>query len=306
MGAILTLLSKVVVVSILIVVGYFLSKKGILSNQGAADVTSILVKVVTPCLIVDAFLKSKGSVELIEMAYAVGIGLLFSVISIIVGGFGFKKEPESRKVVLRFAVTFGNVGFMGMPLVQGVVGEKGVVYASFGIVIFNLITWTYGYRMMNSSAKLTARTVILNPGMIGLIVGFPLYLIAFNIPAVVSEPIGMMAALNTPLAMIIVGSYIAKLDIKDFISDKAIYVVAAKRLLLAPALFLVCMAIIRPQQDMLLSGTIQAATPVAANCVLFSIQYKKDSLLASKCLAVSTLLSIVTIPIFIVLAQLIH
>ena len=113
-------------------------------------------------------------------------------------------------------------------------GEKGVVYGSFFIAVFNVICWTYGYRMMNSSAKVSLRTVLFNPGIIGLVIALPLYFLGVELPAVAAEPIGFFSDLNTPLAMLVIGSYIAKVDLHSFVSDLAVYKMAAYRLVLAP------------------------------------------------------------------------
>ena len=195
-------------------------------------------------------------------------------------------------------------GSWASPLVQGIVGEKGVVYGSFFIAVFNVICWTYGYRMMSGGAKVSLRTVLLNPGIIGLAVGLPLYFLGLQLPAVLAEPVGFFSDLNTPLAMLIIGSYIAKVDLHSFVSDMAVYQMAALRLIVAPALFLACLLLLRPEPVLLVTSVIQASAPVAANTVLFAVQYGGDSQLASKTVAVSTVLSILTIPLFTILAQL--
>ena len=124
-----------------------------------------------------------------------------------------------------------------------------------------------------------------------------------HLPAVIAEPVGFFADLNTPLAMLIIGSYVAKVDLQSFVSDFAVYKMAALRLLVAPALFVVCLLFIRPSQELFVTSVIQAACPVAANTVLFAVQYKRDSALASKTVAVSTVLSIISIPLMTILAQ---
>ena len=98
--------------------------------------------------------------------------------------------------------------------------------------------------------------------------------------------------------MLVIGSYVAKVDLHSFISDLAVYKMAALRLVAAPAVFLLCLIFIRPEEQLLVTSVIQAACPVAANTVLFAVQYKQDSALASKTVAVSTVLSIITIPTF--------
>lgn len=304
MDAMLTVVSKVLVMLIMIAVGYLITKKGLLTERGAAEITSILIRVVTPCLIIDSFL-SGGDLEPLELLLATVISALAIVLSILLSLPAFRKEPPERRKVLRFAIIFSNAGFMGIPLVQGIVGEKGVVYGSFFIAVFNVICWTYGYRMMNSSAKVSLRTVLFNPGIIGLVIALPLYFLGVELPAVAVEPIGFFSDLNTPLAMLVIGSYIAKVDLHSFVSDLAVYKMAAYRLVLAPAVFLVCLLFIRPSEGLLVTSVIQASCPVAANTVLFAVQYGGDSQLASKTVAVSTVLSILTIPVFTILAQLV-
>lgn len=303
MEALLTIVSKVLVMLVLILVGYYLKKKGMLTDAGTEQITNLLIKIVTPCLIITAFIDSRGKVSGTEMLVAAGIAVLGMVIGLLLSLVSFRKETPERKTVLRFSLMFNNMGFMGIPLVQGIVGEKGVVYASFGVVVFNIITWTYGYRMMNSHAKLSWRTVLLNPGVIGLLIGIPLYFVNFTLPAAVIEPLILLAALNTPLAMIVIGGYVANVEMRAFVSDISVYQMSLLRLLVAPALLLAVLLLLRPSPDLLMAGIIQGATPVAANTVLFAVQYKKDSELASKSVAVSTILSVLTIPVFAVLAQ---
>ncbi len=304
MEAILTVVTKVLVMLIMIAVGYFITKKGMLTDRGAAEITALLIWIVTPCLIVDSLLGSGGSLQAYELLLAVGISALAILLSIGVSLVSFRKEPPERRKVLRFATIFSNAGFMGIPLVQGIVGERGVVYGSFFIAVFNVICWTYGYRMMSGGAKVSLRTVLLNPGIIGLAVGLPLYFLGLQLPAVLAEPVGFFSDLNTPLAMLIIGSYIAKVDLHSFVSDMAVYQMAALRLIVAPALFLACLLLLRPEPVLLVTSVIQASAPVAANTVLFAVQYGGDSQLASKTVAVSTVLSILTIPLFTILAQL--
>ncbi len=303
MDAMLTVVTKVAVMLIMIVVGCIITKLGMFTERGAAECTTLLVKIVTPCLIVNSLLSSGGGLRAGEMLLAAAVSALSMVLSIAVSLLAFHKEPLERRKVLRFSVIFSNAGFMGLPLVQGIVGDRGVIYGSFFIAVFNLICWTYGYSMMSGAGKLNLKTALLNPGIIGLGVGLPIYFLKISLPAVISEPISFLSSLNTPLAMLVIGSYIARVDFKSFISDFSVYKMAFLRLVVCPALYLAVLLLIRPESDLFISSLIQAAAPVAANAVLFSVEYHCDSELASKTVAVSTVLSIITIPIFTILAQ---
>lgn len=303
MGAMLEVVGKVAVILILILVGCFITKRGILTERGASEITTVLIKLVTPCVIINSFVGNEGELDAGLLIMAMVLPAVWQLMGLGLSLLVFRKEPLERQKVLRFSVIFSNVGFMGIPLVQGIVGDKGVIYASFGVVVFNLLCWTYGYSMMSGGARLDLKTVLLNPGVVGLVIGLPIYFLKLQLPGIIAEPLGYIADLNTPLAMLVVGSYIARADLRSFMSDLSVYKVSLLRLIAVPAAMLGVLMLLRPEKDLFLATIVQAATPVAANAVLFAVQYKRDSELASKLVAVSTVLSILTIPVLTILAQ---
>lgn len=303
MGAFLAVTGKVAVILILIIVGYITVKTGMFSQKGLGEITNLLLRIVTPCVIISSFLSAEaGDLDAMSIFLAVALPALSIGVSIAISYLFFRKEEAGRRKVLRFSMIFSNVGFMGVPLVQGIVGAEGVIYSSFFVAVFNVICWTYGYTMMGGG-KIQIRNLLLNPGVIGLAIGLPIYLFHIELPELIVSPIEMLADVNTPLAMIIVGGYIARVKFREFFSDLAVYKMTALRLIIAPALYLILALVIRPNDTLLVSSLIQAATPVAANAVLFAVQYGGDAELASKNVAVSTVLSVVTIPLFTVLTQ---
>ena len=303
MDAFISVILEVAVTLLLIVIGYFTVKKGMFTKESLGSITSFLLYIVTPCLLVSSFLSAEpGKLDGWTMLLAAVLPALSIVISIAVSYLFFRREPLGRRRVLRFSTVFCNVGFMGIPLVEGIVGSEGVLYGSFFIAVFNIFCWTYGYVMMGGG-KVRLKALLLNPGVIGLVIGLPLYLLDVPVPALFVEPVELISALNTPLAMIVVGGYIAQVKLRAFVSDLAVYKMAVLRLVVAPLLYLALVWLLRPDETLLMSTVIQAATPVAANCVLFAVQYDSDAELASKSVAVSTALSVVTIPLLTVLVQ---
>lgn len=303
MDAFLSVILEVAVILLLILVGYFTVKKGMFTKESLGSITSFLLYIITPCLIVSSFLSAEsGKLDGWTLLLAVVLPALSIVISIAVSYLFFRREPLGRRRVLRFSTVFCNVGFMGIPLVEGIVGSEGVLYGSFFIAVFNIFCWTYGYVMMGGG-KVRLKALLLNPGVIGIVIGLPLYLLDVPVPALFVEPVELISALNTPLAMIVVGGYIAQVKLRAFVSDLAVYKMAVLRLVVAPLLYLALVWLLRPDETLLMSTVIQAATPVAANCVLFAVQFGSDAELASKSVAVSTALSVVTIPLLTVLVQ---
>ena len=297
----LAVAGKVAVILVLIAAGYVVSRIGMLTQKGLGEITSFLVHVVTPCLIVNSFLTAeKGWLDPVGVLLAVLLPAAAMGICIAISYLFFKKEPPERRKVLRFALIFSNAGFMGIPLIESILGSLGVLYGSFFVAVFNLICWTYGYVMMGGG-RIQVKSLLLNPGIIGLAISLPIYFLEIPLPDIVVSPVEMVAALNTPLAMMVVGGYIARVEPREFISDLSVYKMAALRLIVAPALYLILLLVLRPNADLFLSSLIQASAPVAANCVLFAVEYGGDAKLASKSVAVTTVLSIITIPLFTVL-----
>ena len=273
------------------------------TKESLSSITSFLLYIVTPCLIVSSFLSAEsGRLDGWTLLLAAALPAASIVISIAASYLFFRRETADRRRVLRFSMIFCNVGFMGIPLVEGIVGSEGVLYGSFFIAVFNIFCWTYGYVMMGGG-KVKLRALVLNPGVIGIAVGLPLYLLDVPLPQLVVEPVELISALNTPLAMIVVGGYIAQVKLRAFVSDFAVYRMAALRLVVLPLLYLAVVWLARPNDTLLMSTAIQGATPVAANCVLFAVQYGSDAELASKSVAVTTALSVITIPLIAVLVQ---
>ena len=304
MEEVLTVFLKVAIMLVMMTVGWILTKTGKLTEKGSGEITKILLDIVTPCLIVNSFLTAEpGAISGGELVLAFVVSSLAIGIAIGLSYLFFRKKPVEQQVVLRFSLIFSNAGFMGIPLVQSIIGDGGIIYASFFVVAFNLFCWTYGYSMMNRGQKLRLRSVLLNPGTIGLVVGLPIYLLRLRLPEILSAPIQGFSDLNTPLAMLVVGSYIAKVKFRDFLTDRSLYLVSFGRLILAPAVLIAVLCLIRPGRELFLSTVIQAAAPSAANCVLFAVMFHQDARLASKAVAASTLLSVVTIPLMTIAAE---
>ena len=149
MDAFLSVILEVAVILILILVGYFTVKKGMFTKESLGSITSFLLYIVTPCLIVSSFLSAEsGKLDGWTLLLAAVLPALSIVISIALSYLFFRREPSGRRRVLRFSMIFCNVGFMGTPLVEGIVGSEGVLYGSFFIAVFNIFCWTYGYVMM--------------------------------------------------------------------------------------------------------------------------------------------------------------
>lgn len=300
-----TVAEKVAVLFLMISVGFGCSKFRVITQRGAAQITTILMYIVTPCLIVSSLQDTIGTVSMQAIAVASGVAALSDIVAIAAGTLLFRKSEDRRKKVLRFASVYSNCGFMGLPLVQAVLGNQGVVYASVYMSVYNVFVWTHGYAMMSGDGKISLKKIFLNPGVIGLAVGLPLFAFSVDLPDVIEAPLSGFSSLNTPLAMLVIGTYIAKVNLRELFLDKDVYWVSFYRLVLVPAVFLGVLALLKPEPMVLMSCMMLASAPTAGNTVLFAAMYGSDVKLASKTVTITTLLSIFTMPVFAALAQLI-
>lgn len=284
---------------IMIAVGFALYKAKRITDTGVAQMTDLLLYAVTPCVVINAFNRPFDPTTALSIAVFAAVSAAFLTLCIFIGMLFYRGGDPHSLAVLRFAAVFSNCGFMGIPLAGAVCGEMGTLYASIFVVLFNLFQWTYGFAMM-SGEKLSLRKAVINPCVLGLLAGLPIFLLSVSVPSPVENAVSMLAALNSPLAMIVIGTHLAKTDLVSTISDKRCYPAAALRLILLPGVIMTAV-IAMPWLDSYqkLTLAVMFGAPVAASCALFSTKFSRDSELASRLVAMTTIFSMLTLPLLV-------
>ena len=188
---------------------------------------------------------------------------------------------------------------------QAVLGETGVFYCSGAVIVFNMLCFTHGIWLMNkgNDVKFNIRSLVLNPGVISVLIGLPLFLFSVELPVVVRQPVEMISAMNTPLAMLIFGTYLANTDLKTMFKIKEQYVIMLIRLIAVPLVVFGFCRLMKFPGLLTTACIISASAPSAANTVMFSAKYGKDTALASKIVALVSFVSIVTLPMMIAISK---
>ncbi len=297
---------QVGVLFILIAVGFLCGKVKFINDNSAKKMTDIVLYIVTPCVMINAFqrefnmamLYNLGVTALCAFAIMIGSILLCSVI--------FHDKNIARNKVLKFGTVFSNCGFMSLPLQSAILGQDGVFYGSVFVAVFNLLVWTYGlYFMSGSKKELSLRKLCLNHGILGVTAGVLLFLFSIKLPEIVASPVQYLANLNTPIPMLIIGFYLSQSKLKKVFSDKWAYVSMAVRLCVIPFTALVLMYICGIRGDILVACTIASSAPVAATTTMFATKFKADVELSVGIVSATTLLSIATMPLVVSLATMI-
>ena len=288
---------------IMIAVGFAMYKANRINDAGVSQMTDLLLYAVTPCVVFNAFNRPFDPATALSIAVFAAVSAVFLTLSIFAGMLLFRGKDRDSRVVLRFSAVFSNCGFMGIPLAGAVCGEKGTLYASIFVVLFNVFQWTYGFAMM-SGEKLSLKKAIVNPCVLGLLAGLPVFLLSVSVPAPLENAVSMIAALNSPLAMIVIGTHLARADLVSTLTDFRCYPASLIRLVLLPAAVMSA-TVFMPWLDSFqkLTLAVMFGAPVAASCALFATKFGRDSELASRLVALSTVFSMITLPLLVSLVS---
>ncbi len=303
MQNVLTVGQQVLILFLLIMVGFLLGKKNILGEKSAKALSDIALLLASPCVIALSFDKEFDVAVLREMGKAIAVAAGIHLIAIVVAQLLYRKD-EPRDRVLRASTVLSNAGFMGLPLQQAVLGEQGVFYGAAYVTVFNLALWSYGLMTMErTQRRVSVRQLVLNPGVLGLVAGLIILFLPFDLPEIVRAPMSHLAALNTPVPMLFIGYSLSKVNLGQALRNKSYYAACAVRLLLVPAISIGCLYLIGVRGTLLCSMAIAASAPIAAAVSMFAGKFHQDTQTSVNLVALSTVFSVVTMPLFVSLVQ---
>ena len=301
-GFILTA-QQVGVLFALIAVGYVCRKANFLSDAFVKGCVNLLLLIVTPCLIVHVFQRPFTGTALANLGLALAFAFAAHLIGIVFAEISFRRTDERQRGVLKFATVFSNGGFMAIPLEYALLGPDGAFYGALYVVMFNFLCWTYGLKVMCGHLKdMNHRILFINPGTVGIAIGLPLFLTSTTLPVILHDPIKYIADLNTPLAMIVIGFYLADARFSAYFRCVPALVASALRLVVIPALVLSGLVAARGMHldpTMAVALTASASAPVAAMDTMFASKYGRDVDVSVGLVAVTTILSIATMPLLV-------
>ena len=299
--------SQVAILFLLMLVGVVLAKVKWLTTAGVKEITKLLLTVVAVCIIVHSFQTVENTSE---KWGEMGLAALTSVIALAVGAaFAlplFRRQSPGRRAVLCFGTSFANCGFMGLPLVNALLGAEGVFLVSIYIAVFQVGVWTYGVTLYRRQGeKLSVAKALLNPGVIGVVLGLPFFLFRIPMPDILLATVEGLGDLNTPLAMIVTGFYLAAADLRPRRGDGPMWLVMALRLVIVPSLVAAGLYACGVRGLPLVAVMVPLCAPCATNTTLFAAMFDADTELSSRLVTQCTLLSILTMPVLLSLVRLI-
>ncbi len=300
---------QVAILYILVAVGAIADKIGIYTEKVAKSCTDLLFYIITPAVIIESFCSLEYNPETAKGLFiAMGCGFVLHIVSAGISSLVFNKCEKDKACIYKYSCAYGNCGYMALPLAGAVLGDEGVFYCSAVIISFQIFSFTHGIYTITKGkegekVKFNLKKLIVNPGVISVIIGLPLFLLSINLPTIIASPIGYIASLNTPVAMLIFGTYIANTDFKTIFKNWRIFAVALVKLIVLPLVLLGAFRLVGISGTLLVALSISAGAPTANNTVMFAAKYDRNTGLASQTVAIVSFISIITLPVMIALAQ---
>ncbi len=309
MGATI-LFQQMITLFIIIFCGCYLKKIDILSKDVCQKLSQLILNVSMPCLIIYSVLTQEGErdVKTVGIVFLISI-VIYMILPII--GLGIAKvtrAPLSQQGIYAAMFTYSNVGFMGFPVIEAVYGSEALLYAAILNIIFNLSAYSLGVTIMQYGQEKSEGTgfsvkSLLSPGIIGTCIALVLYFVPIHLPVSVLGAMDYIGGLTSPLAMLLIGANLAEIKISDVWKDIRIWVFAFLKQFVFPLLcwpFLTMCITDDYIKEILFLLLIM---PVGNTVVLFATRYKMDESLAVRGVFITTICSVITIPL---LAMILH
>ena len=295
------LLQQTIIMFLLMMLGLLLSRRGMITEQGSRDLSNVLLYAVIPCVILRSYMSEFST----EKLRAMGLSALIAVIAFAASIAVAYLTCGTRHRIENFAVAFGNAGFIGIPLVTAVFGPEAAFYVVSFSTFANLLQWTYGIVIISGKKEtMNLRMVFVNPVFISMVIGIALFVLQPALPTVVTGTIGYIADGNTVLAMIILGYYLSKVQLRGLFADVRLYLFSALRLLVVPAVtILVFLPFPFARGEITLITLIAAAPPIASSTAIFAQKFDQDYRRAVSYVCLSTILSVATLPLVMLFAE---
>lgn len=304
----LILLKQVVIMLVYLFVGFVCFKCGLISKEGNKSISNLVLYAANPLLIFISY-QQDFSVRLLKgLAQTLVLTTIGYVIFIVLGNLLLRDKKGRETAVERFSTIYSNCGFMGIPIAKVLLGNEGVFYFTAFNTVFNLFAWTHGVYLISGDKKeMNIKRVVSNPTVIATFLGFILFVLDLRLPEIPYTACDNIASTVGPLAMIVAGVTIAQTNLAKAFAKPRIYLVSLYKLILIP---LVCIAVyglipFELNYTVLLTAVLAFSCPAATMCTMFAIKYEKNAGYAAEIFAVTTLLSVITMPVMIFVQEII-
>lgn len=283
--------------------GYLFNKLNIINAKVRNGITDLVIYLVLPCNIIYSFMM-KMDMEIIQSGMIIFfVSLAIQIVCELLSRFLYPFATAKQQPVLKYATICSNAGFMGSPLVQGLYGLKGLLFASIYLIPQRIVMWSSGIACFsNAKGKSVVKKVITHPCIIAVFIGIIMMVTQVHLPAFLEKSIAQISNCTLFLSMIVIGGILAEISIKSVINKISIYF-SFIRLLIIPLIVFACCWLLKLPMLVSAVSCVLAGMPAGTTTAILAEKYEGDSALAVQLIFLSTALSLVTIPLLCVIME---
>ena len=286
-------------------IGYILGKRGIITQKGRSEITNLVLDIMLPASIVAAFLDQKISSELMHQSVTVLIAtFVLQAVSVVLGSVLFprSKFAEEDRKIFRYSTINTNASFVALPILNTILGSLGSILTSVAMIPIRISLWTVGLAIFinEKDPVRKIKAVLLNPCMIAQYIGFILMLLPVSWPSFIKQTFSTVGSGTTFLSMMIVGIAVSQIELKHLFRPSVIYY-CALRLIVIPLVLLAAMKLFGADETATAVCVVIAGVPAGSFTAMMASKYHSNETLAGQVVLMSTLFSVLTLPLLCLL-----
>ena len=291
------LLNLQITIFCLIMAGYILTKSQVLSSDARKPLSDLLINFVLPCNIIASFFIKFNQKILWDCLTIFIASICIQIFAIIISKYLYPKASSSRLPVLRYGTFVSNAGFMGNPIAQGLYGDQGLLYASIYLIPLRSVMWSYGvFCFTGIKGNSVIKKILTHPCIVAVMIGMFFMITQLQLPKGLEQTIRYAGNANTALSMIVIGNILAEIKVSE-IFDSKVWYFCLIRLCLIPAFVFAACHLAGIDELVKQVCVVLTGMPAAATTAILAAKYDGDAHLAAKIIFLSTILSMITVPL---------
>lgn len=297
------IISQMAVLFLLLAIGYGLSRLKVIDGNSGKFLSRLVMNLAMPCTILNSVLSRDNETTGSDAAFFMLMILLTFAIAfaIVVPVPRLLRAAREDSGLYRFLIVFGNVGFMGFPVALSIFGEKSAFYVALFNIPFSILAFSVGIIMASGKGDKIKPGLFINPSLIASLLAILIFFLKIPVPNILAKTAGQLGQLTTPLAMLVIGSTLASIPVTDVFKQWRLYPVTLIKLIIVPVITWLILRLIITDELMLGVLVVLAGMPTATSATMICMEYGGNERLASKGVFITTLFSMVTIPLLALL-----
>lgn len=286
---------------VLLLTGYILVKTKVMSGDFRKALTDFIINFILPCNIIKSFI-IEFDMQIMRDCFAILlVSCATQVLSHFIGKWLFSQAEDGKRQPLLYIAQVSNAGFLGSPIVESLYGAQGLLYASVYLIPQRIMMWSFGVTCFSGiRGKGVLKKVVTHPCIVAVFIGLVLMITQLPLPVWLEKPLGMVGGCNTAMSLIVIGGVLAELDARSMVSRQSLFCCFVRLILIPLAVLAGCMAL-QLEQLVVQCAVVLAGMPAPLTTAMLASQYGKDEKFAVSLIFLSTVASMVTIPMLCLL-----